>query len=339
MSAWNNKKFTEDLKDRLSGISPQYIQDYLWQITGNLPAKSTVFGYKNGTVTPSVSTFLALCQMAGLQPMDYISSEEKSDTIDLKLDDIRVGKSPSAIVLLDGDISSHVLLRLIKQQGFRRVHTIYLRHSTYRQKFREYARVQSEEEGADYHHEMNLLSVGGKFDRPARIRKEISKEIRKSLKPPKRGYKPNKNLLMISAAMLYGQVLETPRIYHGGFRKTGVMEWDKTQLFYDRLNDFVRMTSNTPMKVETPFVNYNLREIIRVGIELGVKFTLSRSCTSGYEVPCGKCAACRNRLNAFLDIEAEDPLEYQHNTKSDFVLKYRNKIESLNEAQGQGGLI
>lgn len=53
-------------------------------------------------------------------------------------------------------------------------------------------------------------------------------------------------------------------------------------------------------------------ERIRKGLELGVDFSLTRSCyqVDNNGVSCGVCDACRARLEAFKEIGIEDPIPY-----------------------------
>ena len=44
---------------------------------------------------------------------------------------------------------------------------------------------------------------------------------------------------------------------------------------------------------------------------MGLDYGLTWTCYNGREKACGKCGACEERLEAFRDNNATDPLEYE----------------------------
>lgn len=59
-----------------------------------------------------------------------------------------------------------------------------------------------------------------------------------------------------------------------------------------------------------PFLAMTKAEILRLGHRLGVDYSRTWTCYEGGELACGKCGACRERLEAFATIGETDPLEY-----------------------------
>ncbi|MGD9345382.1 MAG: 7-cyano-7-deazaguanine synthase QueC [Candidatus Aminicenantes bacterium] len=66
--------------------------------------------------------------------------------------------------------------------------------------------------------------------------------------------------------------------------------------------------SQRRINIRAPFLEMNKAEIITKGLSLGADYSYSVSCYAGTEIPCGECAACRIRQNAWEKIGAEDPL-------------------------------
>lgn len=62
--------------------------------------------------------------------------------------------------------------------------------------------------------------------------------------------------------------------------------------------------------IHTPLVSLSKAQIIRLGLDLGVDYSLTHSCydpdSSG--ISCGECDSCRLRLKGFLEAGTEDPL-------------------------------
>ena len=52
------------------------------------------------------------------------------------------------------------------------------------------------------------------------------------------------------------------------------------------------------IKIFTPLINKRKSEIIKLGLQLGVPFSLTWSCYKGGSKPCGKCEACITRKKA-----------------------------------------
>lgn len=84
--------------------------------------------------------------------------------------------------------------------------------------------------------------------------------------------------------------------------------------FYARINDIIRVASkvgtqyNVEMKIETPLLLKNKREIVELGMRLQAPLELTWSCYTGEEVPCGTCDACLLRAKGFRETGIEDPL-------------------------------
>jgi len=60
--------------------------------------------------------------------------------------------------------------------------------------------------------------------------------------------------------------------------------------------------------VHTPLILKSKKEIIEMGLELGVDYSFSISCYRGNEVPCLACPSCDIRSRAFSLLHMEDPL-------------------------------
>ena len=64
------------------------------------------------------------------------------------------------------------------------------------------------------------------------------------------------------------------------------------------------------IKLVAPFINSNKAGIVAQGLKLKVPYELTWSCYEGGEMPCGTCATCIDRKNAFLANGTTDPLVY-----------------------------
>ena len=62
--------------------------------------------------------------------------------------------------------------------------------------------------------------------------------------------------------------------------------------------------------MKVPFVNIWKKDVIALGLELGVPYGLTHTCYNGVSPACGECPACRERLVAFQDNGIKDPISY-----------------------------
>ena len=67
------------------------------------------------------------------------------------------------------------------------------------------------------------------------------------------------------------------------------------------------------LRVHAPLIDLTKAEIIRRGLELGVDYSLTRSCYDPDKLgaACGECDSCQLRLAGFAAAGAEDPAPYQ----------------------------
>jgi len=60
--------------------------------------------------------------------------------------------------------------------------------------------------------------------------------------------------------------------------------------------------------VWTPFLGMSKTEVLKKGLQLKVPYEKTYSCYKGTIPPCGECATCRQREEAFRSLGIEDPL-------------------------------
>jgi 7-cyano-7-deazaguanine synthase len=62
------------------------------------------------------------------------------------------------------------------------------------------------------------------------------------------------------------------------------------------------------IKIVAPLINKSKKEIIRMGVRLGIPFSNTWSCYRGAKSPCLRCDSCRFRILAFKSCGLKDPL-------------------------------
>ncbi len=122
-------------------------------------------------------------------------------------------------------------------------------------------------------------------------------------------YVPFRNGLFLSSAASIALSKDCGVIYYGAHRDdaAGNAYPDCSEDFNRAMGEAIRLGSGDQLHIEAPFVNMSKAEVVRTGLELGVPYELTWSCYEGQDRPCGKCATCIDRAEAFAKNGMEDP--------------------------------
>jgi len=64
------------------------------------------------------------------------------------------------------------------------------------------------------------------------------------------------------------------------------------------------------LEIRAPFCTWSKKQVIELGLSLGVPFEHTWSCHNNTDVACGDCSNCRDRLSAFVSLGVADPISY-----------------------------
>ncbi|MBC8519642.1 MAG: 7-cyano-7-deazaguanine synthase QueC [Gammaproteobacteria bacterium] len=218
-----------------------------------------------------------------------------------------------AVVLVSGGLDSATVLALAKSQGY----SCYAISFDYGQRHHselDAARVVAESGGAVEHKVINigLGEVGGSALTDDSIAIPTSQ---KSGIPVT--YVPARNLLFLSFALGWAEVLEARDIFIGvnavdysGYpdcRPAFIESFQQTANLATKAGD-----DGYPVTVHAPLIELTKAKIIRVGIELGVDYSKTVSCYQADErgMACGECDSCRLRRAGFMEAGIDDPTRY-----------------------------
>ncbi|MHA2365382.1 MAG: 7-cyano-7-deazaguanine synthase QueC [Candidatus Hodarchaeales archaeon] len=123
---------------------------------------------------------------------------------------------------------------------------------------------------------------------------------------------PLRNTLFLTQACALAASFESSKayVYIGAVSDDQITYPDCRTNFFKK---FQLMLDEQDVKitVKYPFISLEKTKIIELGEKLGVPWYLTWTCYKGREKACGKCNACKERLNAFSEIGLKDPLEYE----------------------------
>jgi 7-cyano-7-deazaguanine synthase len=129
-------------------------------------------------------------------------------------------------------------------------------------------------------------------------------------------YVPGRNIIFLSHALAWAEVIGANDIFLGinAVDYSGYPDCrpDFLQAFEHMANLGTRAGSTgKPFSLHAPLIELSKKEIVEVGMQLGVDYSITHSCYDPQgELACGRCDACRLRLQGFADAGLEDPIRY-----------------------------
>lgn len=221
----------------------------------------------------------------------------------------------SAVVLLSGGLDSSTLLHYVRQTAdVARIHALTLFYGQKHEKEIDMARWQARRVGVREHHCVDMsfygaLSAGGSALTDAGVSVPDLAEIPACRRRQPPTYVPHRNLVMLSVAAGYAESRGIRDVFYGAQAQDEYGYWDCTEDFVSRLNGVLSLNRGQPVRVHAPFVSRSKRDVLKIGLALGVDYRHTWTCYRGGQVPCGSCPSCVERASAFAGAGVPDPLD------------------------------
>jgi len=223
------------------------------------------------------------------------------------------------VCLISGGLDSTVTAAIAKSRGY----VIYALTFDYGQRHRRElgsARKVARHFGAEEHRiiKVDLKQFGGSALTDRRIKVPRGKTLKqiKAAKEIPSTYVPARNTIFLSYALAYAEVVGADAIFIGAnhIDYSGYPDC-RPEYFraFQRMADLATTggIGGRKVKIATPLLDLDKREIVKLGAKLRVPFHLTRSCYGGGKKACGRCDSCVLRLNGFAQAGVEDPIEYE----------------------------
>ena len=129
-------------------------------------------------------------------------------------------------------------------------------------------------------------------------------------------YVPSRNLIFLSVASGFAETLGAEKIFIGVNSVDYSGYPDCRPEFVEAFNKTIAVGTKqgveSGIEVVAPILNMSKKEIIELGMSLGVDYSLTHSCYNPTPegLSCGVCDSCRLRLEGFRQAGFEDPLKY-----------------------------
>jgi 7-cyano-7-deazaguanine synthase len=218
-----------------------------------------------------------------------------------------------AVILLSGGLDSATCLAVAKQQGFE----LYAMSFDYGQRHNcELAAAQriARAFGVKEHRifDLNLRQWGGSALTSNDI--DVPQEEADGIPVT---YVPARNLVFLSLASAWAETLGCCDIFIGVNSVDYSNYPDCRSSFISAFTQAVNLGTKAAdedwkWNIHTPLQNLSKADIIKLGVSLGVDYSLSVSCYQADDngAACGKCASCLLRRDGFAAANIADPTRY-----------------------------
>ena len=225
-----------------------------------------------------------------------------------------VNESTKAVILVSGGLDSATALAIARSQGF----TCYAISFDYGQKHRAELAAATEVSNswAVVEHRIMRLDMGGPGG------SALTDEDIDVPEFPQTGipitYVPARNTVFLSLALGYAEIVGAGDIFIGVNAVDYSGYPDCRPEFIKRFAALANVATKAAVEgqrvtIHAPLINMNKAEIIKVGIELGIEYSMTVSCYQADEAgrACGVCDSCRFRHEGFVSAKVQDPTRYR----------------------------
>lgn len=226
---------------------------------------------------------------------------------------------PPAVVLLSGGLDSATAAAIARAEGF----DLFALSFDYGQRHRpelEAARNIAGSLGVRRH---VVLSIDLRQFGASALTDRI--EVPKDRAPTEIGegipitYVPARNTVFLSLALAYAETVSAADIFIGvnAVDYSGYPDCRPEYIAaFEHLANLATkagVEGQIRFRIRTPLIHWSKAQIIRRGTELGIDYSLTRSCydPSPTGLSCGRCDSCRLRLKGFAEAGLTDPIPYQ----------------------------
>jgi 7-cyano-7-deazaguanine synthase len=230
---------------------------------------------------------------------------------------LKVMDRKKAVLLLSGGLDSTTLLALASSEG-RAVYALSFSYGQRHSAELAAARKIAARYGVVQHlvTEIDLRAFGGSaLTSDVAVPKGESPDSRTDIPIT---YVPARNTIFLSFALAWAEVIGASDIFIGvnaldysGYpdcRPEFIAAFERMANLATRAG----VEGTTEVRVRTPLISLSKREIIELGLALGVDYSMTTSCydpDAGGNA-CGVCDACQLRLRGFAEAGARDPVPY-----------------------------
>src|SRR5581483_327154 len=217
-----------------------------------------------------------------------------------------------AVVLLSGGLDSTTALAIATRDGYA-VHALTFRYGQRHAHEIDAARRIAAHYGVARHEivDIDLRTFGGSAltdDIAVPKDRDIGAEIPVT-------YVPARNTIFLSFALAYAEISGASEIFIGvnHLDSSGYPDCRPEYIAaFERLANLATQAAvegRSRVHIRTPLIDLTKREIIELGLSLGVDYSMTTSCYDPAPdgTSCGRCDACQLRMRGFAEVGIADP--------------------------------
>lgn len=222
-----------------------------------------------------------------------------------------------AVVLLSGGLDSTTCLAIATKRLGAEAHCLSFSYGQRHSEEIEQARRIAKTYGAASHRvvRLGMEEIGGSSLTDTSL--EIPRDRQEADDEVPSTYVPARNTIFLSVAMGLAEVVKADSIFIGVNALDFSGYPDCRPAFVTAFQNLVDVATVEGLegrgpKIEAPLLHLSKAEIIRLGVSLGVDYSLTHSCYDPQEgsLACGHCDACHLRRRGFLQAGIADPTNY-----------------------------
>jgi 7-cyano-7-deazaguanine synthase len=227
--------------------------------------------------------------------------------------------APRAVVLLSGGLDSSTMLAVARSEGLD-CYAMSFRYGQRHARELEAARRVAARVGVRDHVvvDIDLRVFGGSaLTADVAVPKDRSADELSAAGIPIT-YVPARNTIFLSFALAWAEVLGAGDIFIGvnAVDYSGYPDCRPEYVAaYERMANLGTrggVEGTNPVRIRAPLQHLSKREIVELGLSLGVDYSITTSCYDPTDdgAACGRCDACQLRLRGFAEAGLADPAPY-----------------------------
>lgn len=225
---------------------------------------------------------------------------------------------PKAVVLLSGGLDSTTTLAIARSEGYE-TYALSFRYGQRNNVELKCAKNNARLLGVKQHTiiDINLRLFGASaLTADIDVPKDRNEEVMTSGIPIT--YVPARNTIFLSYALSWAEVLSSDTIFIGvnAVDYSGYPDCRPEYIqAYQKMANLATQTGvegKTKLTICTPLIDKTKAEIIKIGTDLGVDYSLTLSCydPDSHGRACGRCDSCQLRKRGFKEAGIPDPTHY-----------------------------
>lgn len=215
-------------------------------------------------------------------------------------------RDSKAVILLSGGLDSATTLYFAKKYGYKPYALIFDYNQRHRRELDAAIKLSKLNHIPYYIAKISLPWARSSLTQP-KIKVPFNRDVTQRGMP--NTYVAGRNIIFLSYGASFAESIGAKKIFIGANTRDYSGYPDCRPDFLRSMEMAVNLgISHKGIHIVTPLIDKTKREIVSLGLQLGVPFELTWSCYLGGKQPCGRCDSCRFRMHAFQELGIQDPL-------------------------------